>query len=117
MVAELLSLGRVGFRVQAPVSRSAPTRADIACFVGFVLRRPGELPDAVLAWLDEYGWLAGPYARAADAEELRDVPVPIESWASFDQLFAWEQRAGDRKSTRLNSSHDQISYAVFCLKK
>src|SRR2546427_8570105 len=28
------------------------------------------------------------------------------------------QRAGiDRKSTRLNSSHSQISYAVFCLKK
>src|SRR3989440_2115142 len=27
--------------------------------------------------------------------------------------FSWR----DRKSTRLNSSHDQISYAVFCLKK
>src|SRR2546421_6182735 len=27
------------------------------------------------------------------------------------------RRTGDRKSTRLNSSHDQISYAVFCLKK
>src|SRR5690349_24237255 len=26
-------------------------------------------------------------------------------------------RAGDRKSTRLNSSHVEISYAVFCLKK
>src|SRR2546428_4738251 len=26
-------------------------------------------------------------------------------------------RLTDRKSTRLNSSHDQISYAVFCLKK
>src|SRR2546428_3895279 len=26
-------------------------------------------------------------------------------------------KARDRKSTRLNSSHDQISYAVFCLKK
>src|SRR2546430_11312507 len=26
-------------------------------------------------------------------------------------------RDGDRKSTRLNSSHSQISYAVFCLKK
>src|SRR5206468_11653305 len=26
-------------------------------------------------------------------------------------------RSVDRKSTRLNSSHDQISYAVFCLKK
>src|SRR2546428_3777260 len=30
----------------------------------------------------------------------------------------WERRHFlDRKSTRLNSSHDQISYAVFCLKK
>src|SRR2546421_9455726 len=28
----------------------------------------------------------------------------------------WENLT-DRKSTRLNSSHDQISYAVFCLKK
>src|SRR5438105_12017872 len=27
------------------------------------------------------------------------------------------RRAGDRKSTRLNSSHEWISYAVFCLKK
>src|SRR5688572_31947150 len=27
------------------------------------------------------------------------------------------EAAGDRKSTRLNSSHSQISYAVFCLKK
>src|SRR3989440_2265228 len=27
------------------------------------------------------------------------------------------QNNTDRKSTRLNSSHDQISYAVFCLKK
>src|SRR5206468_12271944 len=31
------------------------------------------------------------------------------------QNQAW--RCRDRKSTRLNSSHDQISYAVFCLKK
>src|SRR5206468_13108756 len=28
-----------------------------------------------------------------------------------------QDQRGDRKSTRLNSSHDQISYAVFCLKK
>src|SRR2546430_7100796 len=27
------------------------------------------------------------------------------------------ERSTDRKSTRLNSSHSQISYAVFCLKK
>src|SRR5688572_31546526 len=30
---------------------------------------------------------------------------------------AHAQPASDRKSTRLNSSHSQISYAVFCLKK
>src|SRR2546421_8761023 len=29
----------------------------------------------------------------------------------------YEKATQDRKSTRLNSSHDQISYAVFCLKK
>src|SRR5256886_4892701 len=28
-----------------------------------------------------------------------------------------DSSSGDRKSTRLNSSHSQISYAVFCLKK
>src|SRR5688572_32552447 len=38
--------------------------------------------------------------------------VPVDSRAQC--LGA---RRGDRKSTRLNSSHSQISYAVFCLKK
>src|SRR5688572_32585212 len=32
-------------------------------------------------------------------------------------LFAEKGLLRDRKSTRLNSSHSQISYAVFCLKK
>src|SRR2546430_8787629 len=31
--------------------------------------------------------------------------------------FKWPPVSEDRKSTRLNSSHSQISYAVFCLKK
>src|SRR2546427_4268365 len=44
----------------------------------------------------------------------RDVLIPIEiTPPEFAQ--AWANR--DRKSTRLNSSHSQISYAVFCLKK
>src|SRR3712207_8625851 len=38
-------------------------------------------------------------------EELGDEPV--DPYAAY----------GDRKSTRLNSSHANISYAVFCLKK
>src|SRR2546421_5618421 len=35
----------------------------------------------------------------------------------FRRIGAGERTGLDRKSTRLNSSHDQISYAVFCLKK
>src|SRR2546430_12043390 len=40
--------------------------------------------------------------------------------SSFLRRTYWggaAQSLGDRKSTRLNSSHSQISYAVFCLKK
>src|SRR5258707_4792634 len=40
-------------------------------------------------------------------------------WTRSLDVPAWISRGrqGDRKSTRLNSSHANISYAVFCLKK
>src|SRR2546427_6637171 len=41
----------------------------------------------------------------------------IESPATQCAALAVGERIRDRKSTRLNSSHSQISYAVFCLKK
>src|SRR2546422_7995152 len=37
--------------------------------------------------------------------------------AAAEATAAAAQSTGDRKSTRLNSSHGYISYAVFCLKK
>src|SRR3712207_8419851 len=37
--------------------------------------------------------------------------------ANFDIHFPQFDKVEDRKSTRLNSSHANISYAVFCLKK
>src|SRR2546430_11691441 len=54
------------------------------------------------------------YACKLDDGELVNRHKP-----SVDVLFrSVAQQAGrDRKSTRLNSSHSQISYAVFCLKK
>src|SRR6266496_5858598 len=45
-------------------------------------------------------------------------PGPASSPArSSRSSAAASPRPGDRKSTRLNSSHVEISYAVFCLKK
>src|SRR5437870_7308628 len=39
------------------------------------------------------------------------------TWITLQRGDAPESRVRDRKSTRLNSSHVAISYAVFCLKK
>src|SRR5438034_5483603 len=47
------------------------------------------------------------YRRAGHADRARDG----------SRTGRQHLRAGDRKSTRLNSSHTVISYAVFCLKK
>src|SRR2546430_4133450 len=55
----------------------------------------------------------------ADQERLRGacrrrVDLPLHPVPPREHQAA---ALGDRKSTRLNSSHSQISYAVFCLKK
>src|SRR2546427_2054514 len=54
--------------------------------------------------------------------ELADLTTPArvdQPRPGLEGVGRRRQRAGrpDRKSTRLNSSHSQISYAVFCLKK
>src|SRR5262245_64041601 len=60
--------------------------------------------------------------RSAGRIELADFVNPSGLTAIGDNLFVPSARSGDallrdRKSTRLNSSHLGISYAVFCLKK
>src|SRR2546430_11120580 len=55
-----------------------------------------------------------PAARHVDREEPSFAcPGPT----GINGAFLRELGERDRKSTRLNSSHSQISYAVFCLKK
>src|SRR2546426_8484024 len=51
--------------------------------------------------------------RARDDEEQQSHQSPPPNHG----LRSTPSRPGDRKSTRLNSSHLVISYAVFCLKK
>src|SRR5207249_9789815 len=45
-----------------------------------------------------------------------ELPLPLLPWRSWPDRNCNREK-GDRKSTRLNSSHVSISYAVFCLKK
>src|SRR3712207_7307097 len=80
--------------------RSAPTRRRKR------LMRHAVIIDAVRT----------PIARAhPDKGAYRDVRADD---LSADLMNALLERVGvDRKSTRLNSSHANISYAVFCLKK
>src|SRR2546430_5647864 len=55
---------------------------------------------------------------AAELAQLEDESlVPARVAAQHRGAYVLWSETGDRKSTRLNSSHSQISYAVFCLKK
>src|SRR3712207_75367 len=76
-------------------------------------RREGYLPEALVSYLALLGW-----SHPEGKEEFASLDELVREWdpsrlgaspATFD--------AEDRKSTRLNSSHANISYAVFCLKK
>src|SRR5256885_12650464 len=55
--------------------------------------------------------------RREDARERSVRAMQQRYHVDIEQAERVESTAGDRKSTRLNSSHLVISYAVFCLKK
>src|SRR5690606_39984744 len=72
-------------------------------------------------------WIVNGYQgleRAVNPQDLMKLPLidnagivlPIRTREEAIELIR-EMLEGDRKSTRLNSSHVKISYAVFCLKK
>src|SRR4051812_49991615 len=56
-----------------------------------------------------------PYTTLFRSESELAAPEPDTDLLALDEALT--HLAADRKSTRLNSSHMSISYAVFCLKK
>src|SRR3712207_8770308 len=60
---------------------------------------------------------SGAPGRQAGGSDLLDLPPTRLRPDRPRRLPAEPERRVDRKSTRLNSSHANISYAVFCLKK
>src|SRR5690348_18127597 len=61
------------------------------------------------------GWEGRKMVRECAVSELAGVGEGLPATVPRGPVGA--PREGDRKSTRLNSSHPSISYAVFCLKK
>src|SRR2546427_1221311 len=117
----------------------APPGAASPC----VTVAPGALPCSACCRLTTAvfcSWSGGTDATAPVRSALRWVPYPTTTTSDRVTAIGWIAKfsvticpavtatvssraekpirlARDRKSTRLNSSHSQISYAVFCLKK
>src|SRR5206468_10028529 len=86
-------------------------------------RRSSDLPSEFVAFSPErlFTPLGQPVTDITFFVPGTSVPAAVSSFGAMftdvDSPNTTLVELLDRKSTRLNSSHDQISYAVFCLKK
>src|SRR5256885_10934940 len=90
-------------------SRSRPSSSSTTRMRSFVIG-----PSGLSAFLGRLGGLEGRLHRPRHL--LHFLVDPLQGFKLGGQLLHLPFQ-GDRKSTRLNSSHLVISYAVFCLKK
>src|SRR5690606_42062872 len=88
-----------------PTTEISPLSLHDALPILFLEHYPGMTEQVIQGLIDEA-------SRRWDVQRAR-VIHRIGRLALADQIVF----VGDRKSTRLNSSHVKISYAVFCLKK
>src|SRR5215510_9575214 len=69
-----------------------------------------------LDWQNPHGWIHLTVTELCERTAPPGPPQPDAQEQPWDCRKP-DSKEGDRKSTRLNSSHVAISYAVFCLKK
>src|SRR5690606_41034773 len=93
VIASILRAAVQSCNCSVPLSLSFPTRRSADLFL------TGRRVDHLVL----------PFGRRGDQHDAIEALVGRDDWSP------WLDR--DRKSTRLNSSHVKISYAVFCLKK
>src|SRR2546430_15591263 len=94
--------GRAAQPIMLEMGRSATSRLFFFFFL--MIRRPPR--STLFPYTTLFRSVAGRHGRG-EVDRLRRMP----------RVRHATRRRRDRKSTRLNSSHSQISYAVFCLKK
>src|SRR5699024_4087240 len=97
----------------------APRSLLYTCSMNFNVSRKPSLSTIHLSSSSSYNSLPVPYKRGRNVCIVVPSPIAfpefIQKGTSTSSLIA--SAALDRKSTRLNSSHVSISYAVFCLQK
>src|SRR3712207_6985633 len=98
------------------------------CFCFFLMiRRPPRstlFPYTTLSRSDQRHQVGGDALGGLEVRQLRPgragldgAPAGVGDDLPVERGDDVQREGGDRKSTRLNSSHANISYAVFCLKK
>src|SRR5690606_41962202 len=101
-------------RVPLPISTTPP-------YTTLFRSVPSGFSHAVVSSGGRTVWLAGQTALDADGTIVGAGDIVAQYDRALANLLTALDAAGgrpeDRKSTRLNSSHVKISYAVFCLKK
>lgn len=80
---------------------------DRAVAAGDLFRRAAArvLIEPLIEWWNDYAWLSPISGRsAADLLELVDVPVPLDTWDTFDALFAWNERTLKQRPPQLSDA-------------
>src|SRR5205814_3057775 len=114
-VLSLMKRGYTALEFKEKVRKLRAVRPDISISSDFIVGFPGESErdfEATLALVRDVG-----FDQSFSFIYSRRPGTPAASLPDDVTPAAKQQRLADRKSTRLNSSHLGISYAVFCLKK
>src|SRR5438034_3878478 len=92
-------------------------QGDLERAIEFYQRSIGVCPTAEAHTF--LGWTLSFQGRLEEAtrECLKAIEVDPDFGNPYNDIGCYLMQQGDRKSTRLNSSHTVISYAVFCLQK
>src|SRR5690606_40815675 len=102
-------------RRQTPQLSLHPSRAENTMKTSLI-KVPRPLVGLLLAPALAVGLAVGPLGMAPAAAEETHLTIASAAYGATRKLEVQINKT-DRKSTRLNSSHVKISYAVFCLQK